>query len=176
MARWRGLFGLVGLVGHRLRLASGATNGYQTRGSGLNPRLSYERYAVLRMATRPETIIKLTDETDADAWVVDRVFERAIILGPAVMLPVEKVAFERVGFTGSIDAMLIEIPEGKAAQGVVGLRNVSFIDCLFQDIAIIGTTETLASIRAAFTNRSGESPAQGSAAAPAEPEAHAAAR
>ncbi len=124
------------------------------------------------MAVRPDKVIKLTDEADADAWVVDRVFERAIILGPAVMLPFEKVVFERVGFTGTVDAMLIEIPAGKAVQGVVGLRSVTFIDCIFQDIAIIGTAEALQTIRTVLTTRPGQAPP---AAAPVEAEAHAAA-
>lgn len=110
------------------------------------------------MATRPDKIIRLIDEADADAWVVDRVFDQAIILGPAVILPAEKVTFERVGFSGTPESMFIEIPPGKPAQGVVGLRNVTFIDCLFQDIAIIGTPETLDLIREALTNRPGQAP------------------
>jgi hypothetical protein len=127
------------------------------------------------MAARPEKIIKLTDETDADAWVVDRVFERAIILGPAVLLPVERVVFERVAFTGTADAMFIEIPEGKAAQGVVGLRNVTFIDCTFQDVAILGTAADLQAIREAITTRPGQAPPPHDPAAPTEVEARAAA-
>jgi hypothetical protein len=95
---------------------------------------------------RPEKLVRLAEEVDAESWIVDRVFERSLIAGPAVILP-EKVVFERSGFQGIPESIFIEIPAGKPVQGVVGLRNVRFTDCVFQDCAIIGTTDDLKTMR-----------------------------
>jgi hypothetical protein len=99
------------------------------------------------MAARPEKLVRLTDEVDAESWVTNRTFERSLIAGPAIILPVEKVVFERSGFQGTPDSIFIEIPAGKQVQGVVGLRNVTFTDCIFQDCAIIGAADDLRMFR-----------------------------
>src|ERR1017187_7348708 len=99
------------------------------------------------MAARPDKIITLADEASAAGWVEDREFDRAIILGPAVILPAEKVGFIRTALSGIPESLFIEIPEGKPVQGVIGLRNVTFTDCRFQDIAIIGTPDAIREFR-----------------------------
>jgi hypothetical protein len=102
------------------------------------------------MASRPEKLVRLADEVDAESWINNRTFERSLIAGPAVILPVEKVTFERTGFQGTPDSIFIEIPVGKQVQGVVGLRNVTFTECVFQDCAIIGTANDLKVFREAL--------------------------
>jgi len=78
------------------------------------------------MASRPKNVVTLFEEADQDAWVSDRVFEDSIVLGPSVLAPFEAVAIEDSRIAGSISAALIEIPEGKNVQGVIGLRRVTF--------------------------------------------------
>jgi hypothetical protein len=102
------------------------------------------------MAVRPSKIVRLTDEIDAESWVSDKTFEQSLILGPAVVAPTEGTRFIRCAFVGPPDSMLIEIPTGRQVQGIVGLRNVAFTDCVFQDVAFLGTAETMASLRAAM--------------------------
>jgi hypothetical protein len=96
------------------------------------------------MATRPDKkVIRIVDEVDAESWIKDREYRDAVILGPAVLLPSGGVKLERVGFSGEPDSIFIELPPGKPVQGVVGLQHVTFVDCLFHDVAIIGTAATL---------------------------------
>src|SRR5580704_19450524 len=102
------------------------------------------------MAARPTKIVRLTDEADAEAWVADRTFEQSLILGPAVAAPTGGTGFIRCAFIGPPDSILIEIPAGRQVQGIVGLRNVIFTDCVFQDIAFLGAADTLASLRSAM--------------------------
>jgi hypothetical protein len=101
------------------------------------------------MATRPDKVIRIVDEVGIESWVKDREFSDAVILGPAVLLPAGGVKMERVAFAGDANSIFIEIPADKPVQGVVGLQRVTFTDCLFHDIAIIGTAETLALYRQA---------------------------
>jgi hypothetical protein len=102
------------------------------------------------MAARPQKLVRIAEQVDADSWIVDQTFEQALILGPAVILPAEKATFIRSGFVGPPETVFIEIPVGKQVQGVVGLRNVTFVDCVFQDCAIIGTADMIKQFRDAL--------------------------
>ena|ERR1700722_12133995 len=99
------------------------------------------------MASRPTKVVTLFNETDEEAWVIDRVFEDSIILGPSVLALFENVIFDGVAISGDPEAALIEIPPGKNLQGIIGLRNVTFRRCWFQDIAIIGPPEVIQQFR-----------------------------
>lgn len=119
------------------------------------------------MAVRPTKIARLTDEADAESWVIDRTFEDSLILGPAVVT-LEEVVFIRCAFVGPADSMLIEIPAGQRVQGIVGLRNVTFTDCVFQDIAFLGTAAALASLRVAMVPETQAEPTQAPEPVPAQ--------
>jgi hypothetical protein len=112
------------------------------------------------VAERPDKIVTLVDEATANAWVENKRFERAIILGPAVIAPAENVSFVRTTLSGIPESIFIEIPEGKPLQGVIGLRNVAFVDCRFQDIAIIGPAEAIKQFREGVDQRETPPPAQ----------------
>jgi hypothetical protein len=101
------------------------------------------------MASRPERTVRIVDDVDDESWIKDREYRDAVIVGPAVLLPSGGVKMERVAFSGEAASIFIELPPGKAVQGVVGLQNVTFTDCLFHDVAIIGTSEMLALYRQA---------------------------
>jgi hypothetical protein len=101
------------------------------------------------MAGRPTKIVRLTDETDAESWIKDRGFEQSLILGPAVCATTG-TTFIRCAFVGPPSSMLIEIPDEQRLQGIVGLSNVTFTDCVFQDVAFIGNAREIASLRAAM--------------------------
>lgn len=101
------------------------------------------------MATRrPTTIVNLaSEEVDARGIIENRDYERALILGPAVFALLENVSFISGSFAGDPESMFIEVPQGRRVQGVVGLRNVRFHDCRFENIAIIGPPDMVAHIR-----------------------------
>lgn len=105
------------------------------------------------MASKPDKVIRIVDDVDAESWIRDREYRDAVILGPAVLLPAGGVVMQNVSFSGIPDSIFIELPPGKPAQGVVGLQSVTFVDCVFHDIAIIGTAQTLALYRQAGEQR-----------------------
>ena len=97
---------------------------------------------------QPREIVNLaSDVIDARGYVEDRDFERALILGPAVLTFIENVRFVNSSFAGDPDSLFIEVPQGRRIQGVVALRNVRFQDCRFENIAFIGTPEVVARLR-----------------------------
>jgi len=96
---------------------------------------------------RPTSIVSLCEEADASGRISHRTFERALVLGPAVLALQNNVSFLTGSFAGHPDAMFIEVPEGKWVQGVIILEDVTFRDCRFENIGIIGTREQIEQIR-----------------------------
>ena len=76
----------------------------------------------------------------------------AIIVGPAILAPLERVEIRNSSFEGDPDALFIEIPEGRGVIGVIGLKNVEFDDCEFRNIGIAGTPESISRFRAGLAS------------------------
>jgi hypothetical protein len=70
-----------------------------------------------------------------------RSFEDVEIRGPAVLALLNGVSMIECGFDGSIDSLLIIVPDGSRKVGVIGLEQVSFHRCRFRNVALIGTED-----------------------------------
>ncbi len=99
---------------------------------------------------RPDKIVNIANETDTRGWIEHREFERAIILGPAVIVPLENVSFVSNEFAADLETLFIELPEDRGVVGMIGLRDVTFRDCRFENIGIAGTPESIARMREGF--------------------------
>jgi hypothetical protein len=96
---------------------------------------------------RPTSIVSLADEADVNSRIEHKSYERALIFGPAVIALLGNVSFVNGSFAGHPDAMFIEVPEKKWVQGVIGLQDVTFTDCRFENIAIIGPRDLIEQLR-----------------------------
>jgi hypothetical protein len=93
--------------------------------------------------------VRLVDLVDENLIIERQTFEDLLVLGPAVIAPLESVTFEEDTFEGEdLESLLIEVPVGRRLTGVVGLREVTFRRCRFRNIAVLGARETLESFRA----------------------------
>jgi hypothetical protein len=95
-------------------------------------------------------VVRLVDLCKTNDCVEGIELHNTLILGPAVVALVEDVSITGTNFGcdfADLDALFIEVPEGKVVTGVIGLRHVRFVDCRLQAIAFLGTRETLAVIR-----------------------------
>src|SRR5439155_21010616 len=93
--------------------------------------------------------IRLIDYADANSMVTNQSFVDALILGPVVVAPISDVAFGGT-WEGNPDAIFIEIPDGRYVFGIIGLSNVTFDRCVFRNVGIAGTPETIAKLRKGF--------------------------
>lgn len=78
---------------------------------------------------------------DSTSMISHRQFVGVEIRGPAVLAPLSGVSFIDTVFEGSFDTMVIVVEDGAIKQGVIGLQQVSFRQCLLRNIALIGTSE-----------------------------------
>ena len=68
-----------------------------------------------------------------------RTFENCTIYGPAVLAPLNQVAFEHNTFEASQEALFWEIPEIRNQMlGAIGLTDCTFRRCIFRGIGIAG--------------------------------------
>ena len=100
------------------------------------------------MATEVIRIAELAAETNS--LIERRTFERRIIVGPAVLAPLEGVTISNSSFDADPESLFIEIPDGRRVTGVIGLRHVTFERCEFRNIALAGTPESVAQFRQGF--------------------------
>jgi len=102
------------------------------------------------MATPARTKIQLALEADENGLIEGRSYEHAVILGPAVVVPIEDVTLEFNTFVVEPDGLFIEIPEGQTIQGAIGLRHVTIRRSELRNIAIAGTPKVIEEIKARF--------------------------
>jgi hypothetical protein len=74
-------------------------------------------------------------------------FEDCEILGPAIVVPLDTVAFESSSFDGPPEAWLWEVPPDRPLVGVIGLTNVRFYKCRFRHVGIAAPAEIIEQIR-----------------------------
>lgn len=75
-----------------------------------------------------------------DEYIIrGRTFEDCTIYGPAVVVPLDQIAFEHNSFDGPLEAILWEIPDEKNfIVGAIGLTDCIFRRCQFRGIGIAG--------------------------------------
>ena len=88
-------------------------------------------------------VVQIAQEADWQGLIENRRFEGALILGPAVLAPLDNVSFSNCVFDAPPEALFVEVNEGRPAVGMVVLRNLVFEKCRFQNVALAGTRETL---------------------------------
>jgi hypothetical protein len=100
------------------------------------------------VANRQE--VRLALEADADGLIEGRVYEDAVILGPAVLVPIEDVTLDFNRFVVQPEGLFLEVPEGQTIQGGIGLRHVTFRRCEFHNVAFAATAKVIAELRPKF--------------------------
>ena len=117
-------------------------------------------------------VVRIADEVSVNGVIENRQFENALIVGPAVLAPLEGAAITDCTFDATPSSLFIEVPGGRTVLGVVGLRNTSFTRCEFRSIGLIGTREMIETMREGFNL--GAPPevavAEGPPVAPARPQ------
>lgn len=96
-------------------------------------------------------IVRLADRVGPNATIENAKFLDSLVVGPAVLLPIDDVTIHDCQFEGLPDSFLIEVPANQPVAGVIGLRSVVFERCVFRDVAIAGTSDGLAQVRASLT-------------------------
>jgi hypothetical protein len=100
------------------------------------------------------SVVQIATEADTNSMVENRDFKNAVIVGPAVLIPLKNVALRNSSFDGPEDAIFIELREDQTVVGFIGLQNVTFDACRFQNVALAGTAESIAKIRKGFASQS----------------------
>jgi len=97
-------------------------------------------------------IIRLVDKVGINSAIENATFENALIVGPAVIAPIDKTTIIDCTFDGDPDTIFIEVPEGRRVTGIIGLINTTFRKCEFRNIAIMGTAQAIQEFRKGFKN------------------------
>lgn len=92
--------------------------------------------------------ILLAREADERSLIEGRTFDNALILGPAIIAPLERFEMRECTWEGAdIDSLFIEVSEGRTLVGVIGLNDVTFTRCRFQNVGVIGPRRTIEFLR-----------------------------
>ena len=86
---------------------------------------------------------RIIDLVGLDSIIDGKTIENTLVVGPAVVALIDSVTMDAVQFSGDPESTFITVPEGKRAQGIVGIRNSTFRNCRFQNISFIGTQEVV---------------------------------
>ena len=81
-------------------------------------------------------VVRLVDEVDEQGMVEDRVFQDKEIRGPAMVTPVEEVTVKDCTWGAPFDQMF-HSTEKRRLIGVIGLRHVKFLRCVFRNIGFM---------------------------------------
>jgi hypothetical protein len=95
-------------------------------------------------------VIRISDEVDENGLIEGQTYEDAVIVGPAIVVPLDDVTLDSNTWVIDPNGLFIEFPEGKSIQGAIGLRRVTIRRCELRNIAIAGTSDVIAQIRARF--------------------------
>jgi hypothetical protein len=104
-------------------------------------------------------IVQIAQEANRRSMIENRRWVGALILGPAVLAPLDAVQITNSSFDAPPDAVFIAIEDNRPVVGVIGLRNVVFDDCQFQQVGIAGTPASIASFRQGMEEGSHAEPA-----------------
>lgn len=103
----------------------------------------------MSIAASPKEV-RLADEADATGLIEGQTFEDQVILGPAIVVPLGGVTLDDNTWVVDPGGLFIEFPDDKPIRGAIGLRNVTIRRCELRNIAIAGTADVIAQIRAQF--------------------------
>lgn len=95
-------------------------------------------------------VIKIADEADINSMIVDTEYEDCLILGPAILASLEGGSVSGCTFDADPERLFLEVPIGKTMVGVVGLRNVDFRRCRFQNVGFVATEQQVLDYCKAF--------------------------
>jgi hypothetical protein len=95
-------------------------------------------------------VVRLADRVGVNSLIENQEFVDALLVGPAVIAPLEGVEINECTFDGDAESLFIEVPEGKRVVGVIGLRNVKFRRCEFRNVAVAGTPLSIDRFRQGF--------------------------
>lgn len=88
-------------------------------------------------------VIRIVDRVDEDGRIRNQTFEECEIRGPAMLaLEVEPITLEACSFGGTFDS-IFHLTEKPEIRGAIGLRNVAFRRCVFEQIGFIGPPEVI---------------------------------
>lgn len=74
-------------------------------------------------------------------------FVQCRLLGPAMVVLLDGWTLDTCQFVGDLDAMLVEVPQGRVVQGVIGLDHVTLRQCVIEAVGFIGPQRTLDRLR-----------------------------
>ena len=80
--------------------------------------------------------VQIAEEMNEQGMVEGRVFEDKEIRGPAMVTPVEEVTVKDCTWGAPFDQMFHSTEKTRLV-GVIGLRNVTFLRCVFRDIGFL---------------------------------------
>lgn len=95
-------------------------------------------------------VVKLVDEVGVNNLIEGRTFEDALVLGPAVILPLGGLTMEDSTIDGTPEAIFIVIADKRPITGVIGLVECTFRRCRLQNIAIAGSAEIVENFKKAM--------------------------
>jgi hypothetical protein len=106
--------------------------------------------------------VRIADFAVTEDVVTNHRFENCVIIGPAVVAPLESTSFVNSGFEAPPDAILWELPPGRTLViGAIGLVNCEFDRCKFTRIGLAGPKEFIDYFRSnvrgrTFTTEAGD--------------------
>jgi hypothetical protein len=95
--------------------------------------------------------VRLIDLVDVTGVIEGQTHAGKRILGPGVMVPLEDVHFTGCRFDADPSALFIQLDEGQAVHGFIGVKQSTFEDCLFQNVGIAGTKDSLSVFKRALS-------------------------
>lgn len=93
------------------------------------------------MTLHRNELVRITDLATTSDVIDGHDFESCHLVGPAVVAPLDNVHLEHNEIAGSLDALLLELPESTQQIGIIGLRNVTIRRCRLERIGIAGTPQ-----------------------------------
>lgn len=95
-------------------------------------------------------VVRVSDLAVTGPVIEGYTFENCLVLGPAVVAVLSDVSFESSQWVTdpgeSSESLWWEVDEGHRV-GAIGIRNCSFVGCVFQGVGFAGTKETIAILR-----------------------------
>lgn len=115
------------------------------------PHLQSAQSVVSARTSFTDEVVHLTDLVrQASPLISGRTFTRCIIVGPAFLKAVTHNRFEFVAADVLPDKVWVVLPESAGLLGAIALSHVTFSDCLFTNISMVGTYQDRAALQPAF--------------------------
>lgn len=90
------------------------------------------------MVLHRNELVRITDLATTSDIIEDHEFEGCHLMGPAIVAPLDGVTLAGNQFSGDLDSVLLEMPDGAHQVGIIGLRRVSIHSCRIDRIGFAG--------------------------------------